>query len=247
MIDALKWLIGLRPLPSGASEGQWHLEFQSLPQGTTAIGLMVLAAVAVLGMFWLYKLEGRQLSVARRWGFVALRAMILGGVAIMLLDVVLVIERHEQITSHLVILMDSSESMSLTDPYADDPTAVKRMGGNLHWTGQDAAATLKKLRESKRYDLAVAAMDSRLGQLSDGRELSLMHFDSKAEPVESWSRLANIPPKGPQTAIGDALKAALAAHRSQPMAGVLLVTDGQSNGGEDARKIAEQAGKLARR
>jgi hypothetical protein len=243
MIDVLKWLIGLRPLPAGASEGQWHLEFQSLPQGTTALGLIALCITALLGVFWLYKLEGRRLSLARRCGFVALRALVLTGVAIMLLDVVLVIERHEQIASHLVVLMDSSESMSLADPYTDDATTVKRMTSNLNWTGQDSGAMLKKLRESKRYDLAAMALGSRIGQLADGRELSLMHFDSKAEPVESWTGLANVPPKGPQTAIGNALKEALAAHRSQPMAGVLLVTDGQSNGGEDARKIAEQAGK----
>ena len=56
--------------------------------------------------------------------------------------------------------------------------------------------------------------------------------------------MTNSTPKGPQTAIGDALKQALAAHRGQPLAGMLLVTDGQSNGGEDPHKIAQQAGKL---
>jgi hypothetical protein len=244
MIDVLKWLIGLRPLPTGASEGRWHLEFQSLPQGTVAIELIMLALLAIVGIHWLYRLEGRGLSAARRWTLVALRVLILGGVAVMLLDVVLVIERHELIPSQLILLMDSSESMSLSDPYTDDADVLKRMTTNLNWQADDRAATLKKLRASKRYDLAVAALESRVEQLADGRELSLMHFDSKAEPVESWSRLTSELPKGPQTAIGDALQTALAMHRGQPMAGVLLVTDGQSNAGEDARKVAEQARKL---
>src|SRR5262249_41955513 len=65
----------------------------------------------------------------------------------------------------------------------------------------------------------------------------------KADTVETWSAMAALPSSGGQTAIGDAIKQALAAHRNQPLAGILLVTDGQSNGGEDPRKIAEAAGK----
>ncbi|HTQ40348.1 MAG TPA: vWA domain-containing protein [Pirellulales bacterium] len=242
MLETLKWLIGLRPLPSGATEGDWHVEFQALPQGTTALAAIALAVAALVGVFWLYRLEGRQLSLSRRLAFVALRGLIFAGVAFMLLDAMLVIERHEQVPSHLLVLMDTSQSMSLTDPYADD-TAVKKIAESLGWTEPDAAARLKRLRDAKRYDLAVAALDPSIPKLSDGRKLALFHFDGKAQPVDSWTGLAGLSPQGTQTAIGDAIKQALAAHRNQPLAGVLLVTDGQSNAGEDARKIAQAAGK----
>jgi hypothetical protein len=43
------------------------------------------------------------------------------------------------------------------------------------------------------------------------------------------------------TAIGAAIRQAIAAYRGQPLAGVLLVTDGQSNTGEPPSKAAEFA------
>jgi len=242
MSETFKWLIGLRPLPSGAAEGDWHLEFQSLPQGMGGIAAITLFVAALSGVYWLYCREGRQLSTARKITFVLLRGLIFAGVIFMLLDVVLVIERHEQIPSHLLVLTDTSQSMSLTDPYPDD-ASVSRIADRLGWTEQNVAARLKKLRDSKRYDLAASALDPRITQLADGRKLSLFHFDNKADTVETWSAMAALPPSGGQTAIGDALKQALAAHRNQPLAGVLMITDGQSNGGEDPRKIAEAAGK----
>ena len=243
MPETLKWLIGLKSLPAGSGEGDWHLEFQSLPQGATGVALIALFLAALVGVFWLYKREGRQLNLLRRVLFVALRGLIFAGVVLMLLDVVLVIERHEQVPSHLLMLVDSSESMSLTDPYPDDPVA-KQIAERLGWSAEDAKANLKRLRESKRFDLGISALDPLVAPLSDGRKLSIYQFSGKTEPVESWSALTNSTPKGPQTAVGDALKQALAAHRGRPLAGILLVTDGQSNGGEDPHKIAQQAGKL---
>ena len=243
MPETLKWLIGLKTLPSGSGEGDWHLEFQSLPQGGTGVALVALFVAVIAGVFWLYKREGRQLSLLRRIIFVALRGLIFAGIVVMLLDVVLVIERHEQVPSHLLMLVDSSESMSLTDPYPDDP-AAKQMAQRLGWSPEDTKANLKRLRETKRFELGTTALDPMIAPLSDGRKLSIYQFNSKAEPIESWTALASSLPKGPQTAIGDALKQALAAHRGQPFAGVLLVSDGQSNGGEDPHKVAQQAGKL---
>lgn len=43
------------------------------------------------------------------------------------------------------------------------------------------------------------------------------------------------------TAIGTAIRQAIAAHRGQPLAGILLLTDGQSNAGEAPAKAAEYA------
>ncbi len=56
-------------------------------------------------------------------------------------------------------------------------------------------------------------------------------------------KLAETGVQGDETAIGAALAAALAAHRGQPLSGILVASDGQSNAGEDPRKVAEQAGK----
>src|ERR1043165_2326319 len=107
MLHALKWLIGLRELPSGASEGSWHVEFQSLPQGTNGLLCAVLFLAATAGVAWLYRREGRQLSAGLRFVLVTLRSLALLGVVLMLLDIVLVIERHEQVPSQLPVLVDT--------------------------------------------------------------------------------------------------------------------------------------------
>src|SRR5262249_24520082 len=158
------------PLPSGATEGDWHLEFQSLPQGAAGITAIGVGMAMIVGVFWLYRLEGRKLSTARHLAFTIVRGLVFAGVAIMLLDVVLVIERHEQIPSQLVLLVDSSESMGLTDPYRDD-AETKRIADGLGWTVADAASALKRLRETKRFELATAALDKRIDKLSEGRKL----------------------------------------------------------------------------
>ena len=43
-------------------------------------------------------------------------------VAFMLLELVLVITKRESIPSRLIVLVDTSESMGLNDPYPDDET-----------------------------------------------------------------------------------------------------------------------------
>jgi hypothetical protein len=43
------------------------------------------------------------------------------------------------------------------------------------------------------------------------------------------------------TALGTAIRQAIAAHRGQPLAGILLLTDGQSNAGEAPAKVADFA------
>ncbi len=86
--------------------------------------------------------------------------------------------------------------------------------------------------------------------MADERQLYLYRFAAELEDLAasgsgtaSAGDLGRLRAEGSATALGSALAAALAAHRGQPLAGVLLVSDGQSNVGEDARKVAETAGR----
>ena len=81
-----------------------------------------------------------------------------------------------------------------------------------------------------------------MGPLADERQVVLYRFSSGIEPLEA-DKLDSLRATGTTSAIGNALSTALAAHRGQPLAGVLLLSDGQSNTGQDARKAAEQAGR----
>ncbi len=167
---------------------------------------------------------------------VAARLLVLTCVAFMLLELVLVITKRESIPSQLLVLVDTSESMGLSDPYQADETA-SRLAGKLKL---DNPAALQK---QPRLELARRAVAEVLPRLSQGREAALYGFAQQplALKVES---LKSVTAQGTGTAIGDAISAALAEHRGQPLAGLLLVSDGQSNAGEDPRKVAEHAAKL---
>ncbi len=234
----VKWLIGLKQLPQEAGEGAWHLEFQSLPQGLMALAVVGIAALAAAVIWQLYRWEGRDLGVGMRMLLGGLRLATLACAALMLCDIVLVIDRRERVKSHLLLLVDTSDSMGLTDPY-DDATA-RRLSGGLRGVGE--ATDTIGVRELTRLELAKRSLEPIWKDLAAGREIAVYGFDGQPRRVNGDAPLADLQSGGATTAVGNALAQALAAHRGQPLAGVLIVSDGQSNGGEDPRKVAQQTG-----
>lgn len=241
MNSLFKWLLGLRQLPQDVGEGEWRLELHDLPQGIHAVLAIVLVVLALVGVWKLYQWEGRSLSGGARLAIGSLRLMALACLALMLCDLVLVIDRRERTPSHLLVLFDTSQSMALTDPY-DDVTA-RRLSETLHRSTSTAEADLNKVRQLSRLDLARQAIEPLLTPLKEGREVYIYGFDSRANLKESKDPLAELRADGTGTAVGDAIDQALAAHRGQPLAGLLVISDGQSNGGEDPRKIAQRCGR----
>ncbi len=235
MAELLRWLLGLKQAPDWASGGSWSLQFQSAPQDLWAVGYAALAVVGIVGVWFLYKTEASTVKPAARVILAGLRCLVFMCAAFMLLELVLVITKRESIPSRLIVLVDTSESMGLNDPYRDDE-AHSELAGKLEVDGT------ARLRKVSRLELARRALARALGPLGEGREISIYGFSHQSAPIEG-DALQSAEPKGTETAIGDALSAALAEHRGQPLAGVLLVSDGQSNAGEDPRKVAEQAGK----
>jgi hypothetical protein len=257
----LEWLLGIQSSPDWVRGpgSRWHVEFRSLPQGTAAAVAIGAALLAIAGIWWLYRREGRSLSVGQRLLLSFLRCGVLVAVTFMLLEMVVVVSKHELVPSRLLVLVDTSESMALADPYPDESIAretAQRVGLNTP-TGEADVAALRKL---SRFELARKVIGESWGALHEGREISLYGFDGKLELVPEPTSAApeGAPPmetpgtplrafpaaaNGQTTAVGDALNDALALHRGQTLAGILLVTDGQSNSGADARTAASAAGK----
>jgi Protein of unknown function (DUF1194) len=233
----VRWLLGLTHSPEMIEDGSWALRFQAVPEGATAVGYLALVGLVIVGVWWLYRIEGRTVSPLLRIGMVALRLIVLGCVACMLLELVIVITKKEQVPSQLLVLVDDSESMSLKDPYADQELADRT--ARAVSTTEDPL-TPETLRDQTRAQLARRAVAGLVGPLADERQVILYRFSGGLEPL-SADKLDALAANGTTSAVGDALSTALAAHRGQPLAGVLLVSDGQSNTGQDVRKAAEQA------
>jgi hypothetical protein len=238
-------LLGIGRSPgAGDLSGSAHLELTALPRGGAAL-VLVLAALAVLALiWWLYRKEQRNLSLPRRALLVGLRSIVLLAVAAMLVEPMLVFTRHETIRSHLLVVVDDSESMRFSDPYTDESKAAE-LAAALNLGSLDGRAPVDRLRETPRLDLARAALAPQLEALSRGRDLFVYDLESAARTgtlgTARERRLEDIQPGRGVSPLGDALHGVLAAHRGQPVAGVVLVTDGRSNAGEDPLHASEAA------
>src|SRR5690606_11909678 len=108
----------------GVELGEERLEFAALPDGVSMIGVLAAAVVLTLVVWWLYRREGRDLSVRMRVILVGLRLLALLAVAVMLLEPLLVFSQKETVESNLLLVVDDSESMLFSDPYSDETQAV---------------------------------------------------------------------------------------------------------------------------
>lgn len=236
MAELVRWLLGLRRAPEWAEQGaSYTLQFHTLPHGLWAVAGVALAVACIVGVYYLYRSEASTAGRGIRLLLVVVRSLVLACVAVMLLELVLVVTKREMVPSHLVVLVDTSQSMGLNDPYADD-SAQAGVAGRLGLKGVEA------MRKAPRLELATRALGKFYDKLADGREVSVNGFDGQKVALDPH-KLDELKAQGGETAIGAALTAAMAEHRGKPMAGILVVSDGQSNAGEDPRKAAEQAGK----
>ncbi len=236
MAELFRWLLGLKQAPDWVSGGSWSIQFHSLPQGLWAVAAIALALAGIGGVVWLYFGEVSTVRRGTRLALVVLRCLVLTCVTFMLLELVLVITKHESIPSRLLVLVDTSESMGLNDPYSDDDTH-RELASKL---GIETVAALGK---QSRLEIAKKALERVFDNIATDREVTLYGFGREALALPK-DEILKAEPRGAETAIGDAMAAALAEHRGQPLSGILLLSDGQSNAGEDSRKVAEQAGKM---
>jgi len=167
-------------------------------------GPLVLMAVA--GLMVLALLIGpraRRLTRRQRLTLVGLR----GATALLLLFAMLrptlVMTEIRKLPGSLVLMVDSSRSMKITDS----------VGNRSRWDSML---------------LALGSAREQFAELAESWDLRLYQFHETSEPV-TWSEgQAELPPEpdGPQTAIGSALDDVLQREAQQRMVAVLLMSDG---------------------
>ena len=243
MSSVWRTLLGIqRPSGHVALEGTTKLELTTFPAGGSALVLIV-GGLALGYIFWrLNRKERPELSPSRRAFLVALRLVVLGAIAVMLIEPVLVTTRREVVKSHLPIIVDDSESMKFADPYTDESRAAE-VASALKIRSEGKRSPVERLRESPRLDLVKRALGPNLEKLGKGRDVYLYDLESAARTVgpSRTRKLDDLKANRGVSPLGDALRDALALHRGRPVAGVIMVTDGRSNAGEDPLRAAEIA------
>ncbi len=212
--------------------GQWRLEWLSLPRHDMALLLAAAVLIVACMVAMVYRREGKSLHRLSRWSLVGLRLIVLGGVLVMLLEPVVVFSKTEYVPSNLIVLSDVSGSMDLQDAYSN-PKQIAAITAALKITETQLQQRTRRQLIDRAFEQGVTS------QLSAGgdRIVQLNNFATRllppaTQPVSETSG----------TAIGVAIRQAIAAYQGQPIAGILLVSDGQNNSGEMPVKAAEFAG-----
>ena len=154
------------------------------------------------------------------------------------IEPVLVFTRREMIQSNLIVLKDASESVELRDAYLDTKQA-DAMAAALGLPGK-----ANDLRQQTRAQLADHVLNSGLlAKLAanDDRKVHIQEFTGQLVSAPTTQSTTHPSIDRTATAIGAAIRQSIAAQQGQPLAGILLVTDGESNTGEAPAKAAEYA------
>ncbi len=217
-----------------AAGGQWRVEWRSVPHGDAGLVAAAVAAAGVWGIWWVYRRDGRDVHPAVRWGLVGLRLLVLAAAVVMLMEPVLVFSQTEHVPSTVIVLSDVSDSMDLHDAWPDDGRAAA-VARNLHLPNADA------VRRATRGELAERALTGGLLDRLAANGDRVVHRYAFGSHLLPASTQPATPDDRSATAVGVAVRQAIAAAQGQPVAGVLLLTDGQSNAGEPPAKAAEFA------
>ncbi len=195
-----------------------------------AAWVIVLGVVPVCALLAWIGYRRERISTGARAALVGLRCL-----ALLLLFTVIFrpvfVERREDVRqAEVVILADDSASMRRKDDYAGDEHA------------RDALKGLSGSAPSQvtRIDLERDALDKIvLPHLkAKGYGARLFRFADGLEPMPDTSALTG---RGHSTHVGDALQAALAAHRGRHVTDVLIISDGRNNSGLPAVEAARTA------
>lgn len=224
---------------SGIREGDsFRVDWTAIGRGGDRLFFLLLVVAALwAAVRWLYRTDARAAPAGARRTLTGLRILVAAGLLAMLLEPVLVTERTEHVPANLVVLRDVSSSMDLKDSYDDHEEAL-RVAAKLRLDGP------AELRSLSRSGIVDRIFDSGLEQLLSGegdRRVFVHPFGAKM-----LARDALVDPASADrqfTAVGSAIEQALAMYQGTHLAGILLITDGQSNSGPDPHRAAQGAGK----
>ena len=179
-----------------------------------------------------------------------LRATALLIILAMIFRPVLVSEESHIKDSILAIMVDTSQSMSLQDTYTDPayelqvaiaagiaPRGAKQLTGEQ----REQLAQLDRAKLVSR--ILDAGADGLLGELARKCTPRFYTFSENAVeqewPAQGASFEHALTPDGRTTGIGEAIRSVTRDLKGQPIAGIVVITDGQSNVGRDAVEAAE--------
>ena len=261
MKSFIAWLLDVDPQVLGP-DAEISYRFNQQVEGWV---VFLLAAGAIGFTTWVYRRDGRgTASGLFRCCLGFLRIALIAIALLMLTEPVLVSSHNEKRPSTVLVLVDRSFSMKLTFPYAED--ALRRqvqeaLGKDLQIKvldeeGKAETVPVAKLslshfgRISRMQVVCQALRKGAPGFLDELKkrhpQVKLYTFDrelhttseGEARQPLSIDLEKDFEPSGQETRIGDCLRAAAKDLRGIPLAGVVVISDGRQNAGEDPVHVA---------
>jgi hypothetical protein len=262
MLNSLLHLLGFH-VDGAAHIVDWTLAFHGLPVGWFVLLALVLGAA----VFWSYRTES--VSTFRRAILFTLRTVFLLLILLLLVRPVLAVTVEGTIRRSLVVLLDASGSMNIRDARTE-PADLKRAaiaqglmdpakGLEQPLKSTDALKHIARIdllkdalknpklkllqRLGKEYDLRPYTFGQELHPLAAATGASANAADQPAkadsEAVPAW--VDQLGAKAPVTAGGDAVRKVIADLSGQPLAGIVIASDGASNTGLPMAAAADLA------
>ena len=187
--------------------------------GKTPVWLLCIAGTALISLVvYVYRKEIKSAPAGLKTLLASLRILAVLLLLMMFLEPVLVIDRVSFLKPYAVVLTDDSLSMGISD-YGRP--RIEAANGVLE---NDASGILKRLEQKCRLKL-----------YRFSREASLIEREEKKKTVIEADK------NGYTTSLGTAVRKALEDLNGQPVAGIVLITDGGNNSGEDPLDAADAA------
>ncbi|QEG35578.1 vWA domain-containing protein [Bythopirellula goksoeyrii] len=198
------------------------------------------ALLIVACVIWLYRRESDTMSPWLRILFPALRISAWLGAALFFLGLEKRIDQQIVSDSHVAVLVDTSQSMSVSDLQVADGQSESR--GKAVENALKDSEFLDALRQQHKVELAtfdrethkVASWNRNKSEIEELQPTDPSASESSAEELD-WSEL--LEPRGRETRLGDALRSMLKQQRTGQLAGVIVITDGDQNTGIDALSL----------
>ncbi|HTG45463.1 MAG TPA: VWA domain-containing protein, partial [Verrucomicrobiae bacterium] len=240
----------------------------ALRGGFSIGGYVFLVLVFGALVYWMYRNSPTHLTPVRKYTLAALRTLFLGLLLMLLLRPVLAFTVEGSVRRLLVVLMDNSSSMQIQDPRRDpadqkragiakgilDPAKGMTQGVDSSRQKEveqvSRAEIVKAVFKNEKlnllpyldreFELDAFAFAQGVAPIATGKEegTNAPAKKDKKVTVDQFTWVDRLNPTNPTTAIGDAIREIMNRKRGQPLAGVILVTDGANNSGSQPREVA---------
>jgi len=230
-----------------------RVELARWSSGNALLVGVLLSAAGLYAVAWMYRREARgNLSRRMRWSLTGCRLAVLVLLGLIGLEPVLTRYIHRRLDACTLLLLDDSASMTLADRYraADLATRVEKVVGDLPADGvsrmavaealisRDDSALVNELARKNRvktFTFADTAVPRSLQLSAAGGATSTSN--EKSDPADApW--MPKLTGDGPATNFGHAIRSAVDSLGGAPVAGVVVITDGGFNTGEDPIDVA---------